>query len=122
MQLNKATIKNKYHLSRIYYLFDQLWGAIVVSKIYLRSSHHQFRIKEENISKITFRTWYGHYEFKNFPFVLTNSPTTFMFLINDIFLKYLEKFVIIFLDDIIVYSKEKKEHEEHLRLVIHVLE
>ena len=91
------------------------------SKIYHRLDYHWVRIKEDDISKTTFRTRYGHYEFTVVTFGLMNAPTTFMWLMNGIFQKYLDKFVIVFLDDILVYSKTKKEHEEHLRLVMHVL-
>ena len=102
-------------------MFDQLRGSIVFSKIDLCSGYQQVTIKVENISKTTFRTIYGHYEFTVVPIGLMNAPTTFICLMNGIFQKYLDKFVIVFLDDILVYSKTKKEHEEHLRLAIHVL-
>ena len=91
------------------------------SKIDLRSSYHQVRIKDEDIHKIAFRIRYGHYEFIWVPFGLTNAPATFMCLVNSVFSRYLEKFVLVFLDDIIVYSKNEEEHAEHLRLTLQLL-
>jgi hypothetical protein len=104
-QLNKYTIKNKYPLPRIDDLFDQLRGAKIFSKIELRSRYHQVRIKEEGIHKTTFITRYGHYEFVVVPFGLSNAPSVFMSLMNGIFINYLDKFVIVFLDNILVYYK-----------------
>ena len=103
--LKKETIKNKHPLPRIDDLFDQLRGCKVFSKIDLRSGYHQIRIKNEYISKTTFKTKYGH-EFTVVPFGLTNAPTVFMCLMNGVFIKYLDKLVIVFLDDILVYSKK----------------
>jgi hypothetical protein len=120
-QLNKVTIKNKYPLPRIDDLFDQLKDAKIFSKIDLRSGYHQVRIKDEDISKTAFRTRYGHYEFTVVPFGLSNAPIVFMCLMNGVFRKYLDKFVIVFLDDILVYSKSEEEHEHHLRMVLQVL-
>jgi hypothetical protein len=120
-QLNKVTIKNKYPLPRIDDLFDQLKDARIFSKIDLRSGYHQVRIKEEDISKTAFRTSYGHYEFTVVPFGLSNAPVVFMFLMNGVFQEYLDKFFIVFLDDILVYSKLEEEHENHLRMVLQVL-
>ena len=87
----------------------------------MRLGYHQIRIKNEDISKTTFKTRYGHYEFTMVPFGLTNAPTVFMCLMNGVFIKYLDYFLIVFLDDILVYSKTKEEHEEHLGLVMQVL-
>jgi hypothetical protein len=120
-QLNKVTVKNKYPLPRIYDLFDQLKDAKIFSKIDLRSGYHQVRIKEEDVSKTAFRTRYGHYEFTVVPFGLSNAPTIFMCLMNGVFREYLDKFVIVFLDDILIYSKSEEESEHHLRMVLQVL-
>jgi hypothetical protein len=120
-QLNKVTVKNKYPLPRIDDLFDQLKDAKIFSKIDLRSRYHQVRIKDEDISKTAFRTRYGHYEFTVVPFGLSNTPAVFMCLMNGVFRNYLDKFVIFFLDDILVYYKIEEEHEQHLRMVFQVL-
>nr|GEU57798.1 putative reverse transcriptase domain-containing protein [Tanacetum cinerariifolium] len=120
-ELNKLTVKNRYPLPRIDDLFDQLQGSSVYSKIDLRSGYHQLRVREEDISKTAFRTRYGHYEFQVMPFGLTNAPAVFMDLMNRVCKPYLDKFVIVFIDDILIYSKSKQEHEEHLKLILELL-
>jgi hypothetical protein len=120
-QLNKETIKNKYPLPRIDDLFDQLGGASIFSKIDLTSSYHQVQIKDEDIHKTTSRKRYGHYKFVVVPFGLTNAPATFMCLMNNVLNKFIDKFVLVFIDDILIYSKNTEEHEENLRLVLQLL-
>ncbi|GJZ77375.1 retrotransposon protein, putative, ty3-gypsy subclass [Tanacetum coccineum] len=120
-ELNKLTVKNHYPLPRIDDLFDQLQGSSVYSKIDLRSGYHQLRVREEDILKTAFRTRYGHYEFQVMPFGLTNAPAVFMGLMNRVCKAYLDKLVIVFIDDIMIYSKNKKEHEEHLKLILELL-
>jgi hypothetical protein len=120
-QLNKVTVKNKYPLPRIDDIFDQLKDAKIFSKIDLRSGYHQVRIRDEDISKTAFRTRYGDYEFTVVPFGLSNTPVFLMCLMNGVLRNYLDKFVIVFLDDILVYSKIEEEHEQHIRMVLQVL-
>ncbi|GJU00333.1 putative reverse transcriptase domain-containing protein [Tanacetum coccineum] len=120
-ELNKLTVKNRYPLPRIDDLFDQLQGSSIYSKIDLRSGYHQLRVREEDIPKTAFRTRYGHYEFQVMSFGLTNAPAVFMDLMNRVCKPYLDKFVIVFIDDILIYSKSKKEHEEHLRQILKLL-
>ena len=120
-QLNKVTIRNKYPLPRIDDLFDQLQGAKVFSKIDLRSGYNQLRIRESDVPKTAFRTRYGHYEFLVMSFGLTNAPAAFMDLMNRVFRPYLDRFVIVFIDDILVYSRSESEHERHLDLVLQTL-
>ena len=116
-ELNKITIKNKYPLPQINDLFDQLQGAGAFSKIDLKSGYHQLRIKPEDMSKTAFRTRYGHYESTMMPFGLTNAPTASMDLMNRVFRPYLEKFVVVFIDDILIYSDDRDQHADYLRLV-----
>ncbi|KAL4025960.1 hypothetical protein IC575_014366 [Cucumis melo] len=120
-ELNKVTVKNKYPLSRIDDLFDQLQGATVFSKINLRLGYLQLKIKDSDIPKTTFRLRYGHYEFIVMSFGLTNALAVFMDLMNRVFKDFLNTFMIVFIDDILVYSKTKTKHEEHLRMVLETL-
>ncbi|KAL0539789.1 hypothetical protein IC582_024007 [Cucumis melo] len=120
-ELNKVTVKNRYPLPRIDDLFDQLQGATVFSKIDLRSGYHQLRIKDGDVPKTAFRSRYGHYEFIVMCFGLTNAPAVFMDLMNRVFREFLDTFVIVFIDDILIYSKTEAEHEEHLRIVLQTL-
>nr|GFB13855.1 putative reverse transcriptase domain-containing protein [Tanacetum cinerariifolium] len=120
-ELNKLTVKNRYPLPRIDDLFNQLQGSSVYSKIDLRSGYHQLRVREEDIPKTAFRTRYGHYEFQVMPFGLTNAPAVFMDLMNRVCKPYLDKFMIVFIDDILIYSKDEKEHEEHLKAILELL-
>jgi hypothetical protein len=119
--LNEVTIKNKYPLPGIEDLFDQMKGASVFSKVDLRSGYHQQKIQESDIPKTTFRTRYGLYEYTVMSFGLTNVPAYFMYLMNKVFMEYLDKFVVVFIDDILVFSKTKEEHEKHLTLVLEKL-
>jgi hypothetical protein len=116
--LNEVTIKNKYPLPRIEDLFDQLRGASVFSKIDLRSGYHQLRIRPSDIPKTAFITKYGLYEFTVMSFGLTNAPGFFMNLMNSVFMDYIDKFVVVFIDDILIYSQREEEHVDHLRMVL----
>nr|GEY76583.1 putative reverse transcriptase domain-containing protein [Tanacetum cinerariifolium] len=120
-ELNKLTVKNRYPLSRIDDLFDQLQRSRVYSKIDLRSGYHQLRVREKYILKSAFRTRYGHYELEVMPFGLTNPPAVFMDLMNRVRKPYLDRFVIVFIDDILIYTKNRKEHEGHLKLILKLL-
>ncbi|GJR53795.1 putative nucleotidyltransferase, ribonuclease H [Tanacetum coccineum] len=120
-ELNKLTVKNRYPLPKINDLFDQLQGSSMYYKIDLRSGYHQLRIKEEDIPNTSFRTRYGHFEFQVMPFGLTNAPAVFMDLMNRVCKPYLDKFVIVFIDDILVYSKDKEEHGKHLKIILELL-
>ena len=119
--LNEVTIKNKYPLPMINDLFDQLQGAKVFSKIDLRSGYHQLKIREQDIPKTAFTTRYGLYEYTVMSFGLTNAPAYFMNMMNKVFMEFLDKFVVVFIDDILVYSKNEEEHKEHLHLVLEKL-
>ena len=120
-RLNKVTIKNRYPLPIIDDLFDQLQGASHFSKIDLQSGYHQLKIRREDIPKTAFRTRYSHYEFLVLPVGLTNAPTAFMGLINRVFKPYLDKFVVVFINDILIYSKSHVEHGDYLRIVLQTL-
>ena len=120
-QLNRVTIKNWYPLPRIDDLFDQLRGARVYSKIDLRTGYHQQRVRDTDIPKTAFRMRYGHFEFTVMPFGLTNAPAAFMDLMHRIFQPYLDQFVVVFVDDILIYSQSEWEHEYHVRIVLQLL-
>ncbi|KAL0534003.1 hypothetical protein IC582_028280 [Cucumis melo] len=120
-ELNKVTVKNSYPLPRIDDLFDQLQGATIFSMIDLHSGHHQLRIRDNDIPKTAFRSRYGHYEFIVLSFGLTNAPAVFIDLMNRVFKDFFDTFVIVFIDDILVYSKTEAEHEEHLHQVLETL-
>ena len=115
------TVKNKYPLPRIEDLFDQLKGAGVFSKIDMRSWYHQLRIKDANVHKMTFRMRYGHYEFLVMLFGLTNAPATFIDLMNRVFRPFLDWFVLVFIDNILMYSKDQEDHDMHLQEVLETL-
>jgi hypothetical protein len=116
--LNAVTIKNKYPLPRIDVLFDQLSKAKVFSKINLRSGYHQIKIRPEDIPKTAFSTKYGLYEYLVMSFGLTNAPVHFMYLMNSVFMQELDKFMVVFIDDILIYSENEEEHADHLRIVL----
>ncbi|GJU57201.1 putative reverse transcriptase domain-containing protein [Tanacetum coccineum] len=120
-ELNKLTVKNRYPLPRIDDLFDHVQGSSIYSKIDLRLGYHQLRVQEEDILKTAFRTRYSHCKFQVMPFGLTNAPVVFMDLMNRVCKPYLDKFVIVFIDDILIYLKNKQEHEEHLKLILELL-
>ncbi|GKA95606.1 putative reverse transcriptase domain-containing protein [Tanacetum coccineum] len=117
-ELNKLTVKNRYPLPRIDDLFDQLQGSSIYSKIGLRFGYYQLRVREEDIPQTAFITRYGHYEFQVMSFGLTNAPAVFMDLMNKVCKPYLDKFIIVFIDDILIHSRSKEEHEEHLKYII----
>jgi hypothetical protein len=119
--LNAVIVKNKYPLPRIDNLFDQLRGACIFSKIDLWSGYHQLKIRESDIPKMTFISQYGLYEYTVMSFGLTNALAYFMYLMNKVFMDYLDKFIVVFIDDILVYSKDKEENVEHLWLILQKL-
>jgi hypothetical protein len=119
--LNEVTIKNKCPLPRIDCLFDQLKGACVFSKIDLRSGYHQLKIRASDIPKTAFITQYGLYEYTIMSFGLTNAPAYIMYLMNKVFMEYLDKFVVVFIDDILIFSKNEEEHDKHLCMVLQKL-
>jgi hypothetical protein len=119
--LNEVTMKNKYLLPRIDDLFDQLKGVCVFSKIDLPSGYHQLKIRATDIPKTTFITQYGLYEYTMMSFGLTNAPAYFMYLMNKVFMDYLDKFMVVFIDDILIFSKNEEDHDEHLRVVLQKL-
>jgi hypothetical protein len=119
--LNKVTIKNKYPLPRIDYLFDQLKGACIFSKIDLRSGYHQLKIIASDIPKTTFITRYGLYKYTVTSFGLTNAPSYFKYLMNKVFMEYLDKFVVVFIDDILIFSKNAEQQDKHLCMVLQKL-
>ncbi|WMV13486.1 hypothetical protein MTR67_006871 [Solanum verrucosum] len=121
IQLNRITIKNRYPLPRIDDLFDQLKSAKVFSNIDLRSGYHQLHLRAEDIPKTAFRTQYGHYEFLAMPFGLTNAPAVFMDLMNRVFKTYLDQFVVVFIDDILIFSRSSEDHDKHLRIILQIL-
>ena len=115
-QLNRVTINNRYPLPRINDLFDQLRGVRVYSKINLHTDYHQLRVKEADILKTTFRTWCGHFEFTVMPFGLTNASTTFIDIMHRVLQPYLNQFVMVYVEDILIYSKSEEEHKSHMRI------
>ena len=117
-QMNKVIVKMKYPFPIIKDLFDQLKGAGIFSKIDLRLGYYQLRVKDVDVPKTTFKTRYGHYEFLVMPFGLTNAPATFMDLMNRVFRPYLDQFIMVFINDILVYSRDEQEHGQHLKIVL----
>jgi hypothetical protein len=116
--LNVVTIKSKYSLPRIDILFDQLAGAKVFSKVDLHSGYHQIKIRPKDVPKTAFSTRYGLYEYLVMSFGLTNAPTHFMYLMNSVFMPELDKLVVVFIEDILIYSKSEEEHDQHLQIIL----
>jgi hypothetical protein len=116
-----VTVKNKFPLPQIDDLFDQLRGACIFSKIDLWSGYHQLNFRESDVPKTAFITWYRLYEYTVMSFGLTNAPTYFMYLMNNVFMEYLDKFIVVFIDDILVYSNNNEEHMEHLHMILQKL-
>jgi len=116
-----VTLKNKYPLPRVDDLLDQFHGASVFSKIDLKSGYHQVRVREEDIQKTTFHTRYRHFKFVVMPFGLTNAPTMFIDLMNQVFREFLDCFVTVFINDILIYSMSLEKHEAHLRIILQKL-
>ena len=120
-QLNKVKMKNKYHIPRIYDLFDQLQGASDFPMIDLRSGYHQLNVRDSEILKTAFRTGYGHFEFVVISFRLTNAPATFMDLMNRVFKQFMDLFVVVFINDILIYSRNEEEHTIRWRIILQTL-
>ena len=120
-QINQVTIRNKYPLSRIDEVFDQLQDTTYFSKVNLKSGYHQLRVRDQDIQKTAFRTRHGLYKFLVMPFGPTNAPAVFMDLMNRVFAPYLDQFIVAFIDDILIYSKSIEEHVNHLRTSLQLL-